>query len=377
VITIERSLVAPRWSRIAVPIASLVLAAIIAGIVLAVSGHDPIATYQQIYAASFTSDGALTATFIYATPLLFTGLAVAVAFRMRVWNIGGEGQLYMGAVGASGVGLLLGGWPLPILIVMMALGGALAGLAWAMIPGLLRAYLRTNEILVSLMLNYVAGLLMYYLIYDSTSYWRDLTSPSALVFPQGKNLLPSSDWPGIALGSFTLPFGFVVGAVLAVLLLALIRFTRYGFEMRVLGDSPAAANYAGMRTKRKIVSVMALSGGLAGLGGASQIGDFGHVLDPRGLEQAGYGYTGIVVAALALYNPLAVVIVSILIGALTNAGFALQGPSFPAGLVGTMEGIILFSVLGGEFLGRYRIRFGRATEPVRSVDDEPGAEMAP
>ena len=154
-ITIERSLVTPRWSRVAVPVASLILAAIIAGIVLAVSGHDPIATYQQIYAASFTSDGALTATFIYATPLLFTGLAVAVAFRMRVWNIGGEGQLYMGAVGASGVGLLLGGWPLPILIVMMALGGALAGLAWAMIPGLLRAYLRTNEILVSLMLNYV------------------------------------------------------------------------------------------------------------------------------------------------------------------------------------------------------------------------------
>jgi simple sugar transport system permease protein len=377
VITIERSLVAPRWSRIAVPIASLVLAAIIAGIVLAVSGHDPIATYQQIYAASFTSDGALTATFIYATPLLFTGLGVAVAFRMRVWNIGGEGQLYMGAVGASGVGLLFGGWPLPILIVLMALGGALAGLAWALIPGLLRAYLRTNEILVSLMLNYVAGLLMYYLIYDSTSYWRDLTSPTALVFPQGKNLLPSSDWPGIALGSFTLPFGFVLGAVLAVLLLALIRFTRYGFEMRVMGDSPAAANYAGMRTKRKIASVMALSGGLAGLGGASQIGDFGHVLDPRGLQQAGYGYTGIVVAALALYNPLAVVIVSILIGALTNAGFALQGPSFPPGLVGTMEGIILFSVLGGEFLGRYRIRFGRATEPVRSVDDEPGAEVAP
>jgi len=360
-----------------VPIASLVLAAIIAGVVLAVSGHDPIGTYQQIYAASFTSDGALTATFIYATPMLFTGLCVAIAFRMRVWNIGGEGQLYMGAVGASGVGLLLGGWPLPILIPMMALGGALAGLAWALIPGLLRAYLKTNEILVSLMLNYVAGLFMYYLIYDSTSYWRDLTSPSALVFPQGKNLLPSDNWPGIVLGSFTLPFGFVLGTVLAVLLLALIRYTRYGFEMRVMGDSPAAANYAGMRTRRKIVSVMALSGALAGLGGASQIGDFGHVLDPRGLQQAGYGYTGIVVAALALYNPLAVVIVSILIGALTNAGFALQGPNFPAGLVGTMEGIILFSVLGGEFLGRYRIRFGRATEPLRSMDDETGAEVAP
>jgi len=376
-ISIERSLVMPRWSRVAVPVASLILAAIIAGIVLLVSGHDPLDTYRQIYEASFTSAGALTATFVYATPLLFTGLGVALAFRMRVWNIGGEGQLYMGAVGASGVGLLFGGWPLPILIVLMALGGALAGLAWALIPGLLRAYLKTNEILVSLMLNYVAGLFMYYLIYDSTSYWRDLTSASALVFPQGKYLLPSANWPGLTLGSFTLPFGFIFGTVLAVVLLALIRYTRFGFEMRVMGDSPAAANYAGMRTKRKIVSVMALSGSMAGLAGASQIGDFGHVLDPRGLQQAGYGYTGIVVAALALYNPLAVVIVSILIGALTNAGFALQGPSFPSGLVGTMEGIILFSVLGGEFLGRYRIRFGRATEPVRSVDDEPGAEVAP
>ena len=371
-ISIERSLVTPRWQRVALPVASLAIAAILAGIVLAASGHDPLATYQQIYEASFTSTGALTATFIYATPLLFTGLCVALAFRMRVWNIGGEGQLYMGAVGAAGVGLALGGWPQPLLIAMMMVGGAVAGMLWAMIPGLLRAYLHTNEILTSLMLNYVAGLLMYYLIYDSASFWRDTTSASALVFPQGKYLLPAADWPGIVIGSFTLPFGFAAGIVLAVLLLALIRFTRFGFEMRVMGDSPAAATYAGMSTRRKIVTVMALSGGLAGLGGASQIGDFGHVLDPRGLQQAGYGYTGIVVAALALYNPLAVVIVSILIGALTNAGFALQGPLFPIGLVGTMEGIILFSVLGGEFLGRYRIRFGRAPAPVIAADEESG-----
>ena len=371
-ISIERSLVTPRWQRVALPVASLAIAAILAGIVLAASGHDPLATYQQIYEASFTSTGALTATFIYATPLLFTGLCVALAFRMRVWNIGGEGQLYMGAVGAAGVGLALGGWPQPLLIAMMMVGGAVAGMLWAMIPGLLRAYLHTNEILTSLMLNYVAGLLMYYLIYDSASFWRDTTSASALVFPQGKFLLPAADWPGIVIGSFTLPFGFAAGIVLAVLLLALIRFTRFGFEMRVMGDSPAAATYAGMSTRRKIVTVMALSGGLAGLGGASQIGDFGHVLDPRGLQQAGYGYTGIVVAALALYNPLAVVIVSILIGALTNAGFALQGPLFPIGLVGTMEGIILFSVLGGEFLGRYRIRFGRAPAPVIAADEESG-----
>ncbi len=372
---IERSLDAPRWQRYALPVASLLLAAIISGIVLELSGHNAITTYGQIYTASFTSPGGLTSTFVYATPLLFTGLAVAIAFRMRIWNIGGEGQLYMGAIGASGVGLLFGGWPQALVIPAMMLGGIVAGALWALIPAVLRAYLQTNEILVSLMLNYVAGLIMYFLIYDSQSYWRDLTSPTALVFPQGKNLLPSATWPGLHFGTFTLPFGFVFAAVLAVLLFVLVRSTRFGFEIRVMADSSSAARYAGMRTKRAILLVMAISGALAGLGGASQIGDFGHVLDPRGLEQAQYGYTGIVVAALALYNPLAVVIVSILIGALTNAGFALQGPSFPAGLVGTMEGIILFSVLGGEILGRYRVRFGTRS-PVAPVEGAPGSVAA-
>jgi simple sugar transport system permease protein len=289
---------------------------------------------------------------------LFTGLCAAFAFRMRTWNIGGEGQLYMGAVGASATGLALGDWPRPLLIVAMVIGGCLAGMVWACIPALLRAYLRTNEILTSLMLNYVGGFLMYYLIYDSSSYWRDL-SPAAAVFPTGKTLGPNATWPGIMIGSFTLPLGFVLGAGLAIGLLVLIRKTRYGFEMRVMGDSPQAANYSGIRTKRKIVSVMAISGGIAGIAGSSQIGDFGHVLDPRGLEQAQYGYTGIVVAALALYNPIAVVLVSLLIGGLTNAGFALEGPSFPTGLVGTMQGIILFTVLGGEILARYRIGLRR------------------
>jgi len=366
---LERRLDSPRWLKVAVPLASLVIAAIIAGILLTATGHNALSTYHQIYSASVTADGGLSATFVYATPMLFTGLCAAFAFKMRTWNIGGEGQLYMGAVGASGIGLALGDWPRPLVIVAMMVGGAAAGMLWAAIPGLLRAYLRTNEILTSLMLNYVAGFFMYYLIYDSSSYWRDLNSPTAKVFPTGKTLPASGTWPGITIGSFTLPLGFLVGVGLACGLLILIRSTRYGFEMRVMGDSPSAANYSGIRTKRKIVSVMAISGGVAGLAGSSQIGDFGHVLDPRGLQQAQYGYTGIVVAALALYNPLAVVVVAVLIGALTNAGFALEGPSFPAGLVGAMEGIILFSVLGGEILARYRVRRRHATTPVSGGGD--------
>lgn len=353
---IERRLELPRWMTVAVPLASLVLAAVIGGIVLAATGHGPINTYAQMFKAAVTARGGLTATFVYATPLLFTGLCAAVAFRMRTWNIGGEGQLYMGAVGATAAGLALANWPRPLLIVAMIAAGVAAGAIWAAIPGILRAYLRTNEILVSLMLNYVAGLFMYYLIFDSTSYWRDLTSPSGKVFPTGKMLVGAANWPVTSVGSFVLPFGFLVGIVIAVCLWALVRYTRYGFEMRVIGSTPSAAHYAGIGTKRKIVSVMALSGGVAGLAGASQIGDFSHTLAPQGLQQAGYGYTGIVVGALALYNPLAVVIVSLFIGALDNAGAALQGPSFPVGLVGTLQGIILFCVLGGEILARYRVR---------------------
>ncbi len=354
-VRIERRLDIPRWLAWVVPVASLVLALIIAGVVLAATGHNPVSAYRQMFQAAVTAKGGLTATFVYSTPMLFTGLAAAIAFRMRTWNIGGEGQLYMGAVAASGAGLALASWPRPLLVLAMMVAGVAGGALWAVIPGILRAYFRTNEILVSLMLNYVAGYFMYYLIYDSTSYWRDLSTPSARVFPTGKNLAAAANWPVFTAGSFVLPFGFVVGAVLAIGLWFLVRSTRYGFEMRVIGDARAAAEYAGIRTKRKIVSVMAVSGLAAGLGGASQIGDFGHVLDPRGLQQAGYGYTGIVVGALALYNPLAVIISSLFIGALSNSGNALQGPSFPAGLVGTMQGIILFCVLGGEILTRYRV----------------------
>jgi simple sugar transport system permease protein len=135
------------------------------------------------------------------------------------------------------------------------------------------------------------------------------------------------------------------------------RSTIFGFQARVLGDSPPAARYAGIKTRRLVVSMMALSGALAGLGGASEIGDFRHVLDPRGLQQAGFGYSGIVVAALARYNPFAVVVVAFLLGGLANAGYSLQGPEFPAGLVGVLQGMILFFALGGELLVRYRVSF--------------------
>ncbi|HRW18830.1 MAG TPA: ABC transporter permease, partial [Dermatophilaceae bacterium] len=291
-------------------------------------------------------------------PLLLTGLAAAAAFKMGLFNIGGQGQFVLGAVAASGVGLALDGVSGFVTIPLMILAGMLAGGLWAAIPGFFRVRFGTNEVITTLMLNYVAANLASYLIFGSESFWRLLTG-SGKVFPQGKPVGEDAVWPAFGGGGLNLPLGFLLGCVAAVGLWALYRYTRFGFEVGVVSDSPEAARYAGISVPRTSLAIMTLSGALAGLGGASDIGDIRHTLDPKGLGQTGYGYTGIVVAALARWNPIAVVPVSLLLGALANAGRSLQGESFPAGLVGLLQGLLLFCAVSGEFLTRYRVR--RAT----------------
>jgi ABC-type uncharacterized transport system permease subunit len=365
-VRIERRLETPRWLLVAVPIGSLLVAFAAMAIVLVATGHDPGATYRRLFDAAFIANGALTSTLVFSTPLVFTGLAAAAAFRMQLYNIGGEGQFYLGAVAALGAGLYLGDLGVGstvVSVVVMCLAGAIAGGLWAAIPGVLRAFARTNEIITSLMLNYVAALVLTYLIIGSHSYWRDTESFEGQTFPLSKTLPAEAEWPsatiGFAPGDLVVPLGFLLALALAVVMWVVYWRTRFGFELQVIGDSPRAARYAGMRLRRKILVVMCLSGAIAGLGGASQEGDFAHQLDPTGLQSSFYGYTGIVVAALARYNPLAVVPVAVLIGGLQNAGYTLQGADFPSGLVGVMQGLILFSVLGGELLVRYRVRLGR------------------
>jgi ABC-type uncharacterized transport system permease subunit len=373
-VRIERRLQQPRWLMVAVPAGSLVFAFLASGIVLQATGHSALSSYRQIIDAAFLSSGALGQTLIAATPLAFTGLAAAAAFRMRLFNIGAEGQLYIGAITAAAAGLYLGGkgGPSAFVIAAMVVAGCAGGAAWALIPGVLRAFFKTNEIITSLMLNYVAAYVLTYLIFNSESYWRQTEGFNATVFPTGKPLPDSAVWPSATVhvqGGLGLPLGAGLALLAAAVLWVLYSRTRFGFEVQVLGDSPRAARYAGMRTRRKILAVMAISGALAGLGGASQDGDFRHTLDadPNGLQRQYYGYAGIVVAALGRYNPFAVVLVAFLIGGLQNAGNTLQGADFPSGLVGVIQGLILFSALGGELLVRYRVRLGRrlteAVEP--------------
>jgi ABC-type uncharacterized transport system permease subunit len=345
----------PRHINWTVPIGSFFAALFAGALLLLVTGQNPISVYQRILERAFLDTGSLSGTLIAATPLLFTGLCAAVAFRVGFFNIGGEGQFYIGAIFSSGIALALGRdaqvW---IAIPAMIIAGALGGALWAAIPGVLRAYLRTNEIITSLMLNYIAGVIAVYLIFESSSFWRDLEGTGKM-FPKGKVIPEVAFWPEYGIGSLVVPFGFLLGIATAAWIAVLQRRTRFGYEMRVVGGAPTTARYAGMRPGRVIVAVAAVSGALAGLGGAASVGNFRHILDPKGMQQSGFGYAGIVVAALARLNPVAVIFVSIIIGGITNAGYALQGPDFPSGLVGILEGLILFCTLGGEVLMRYRV----------------------
>jgi ABC-type uncharacterized transport system permease subunit len=362
-IRIERRLEQPRWLTFVVPVVSIAVAFLFATLVLVATHHPPLHTFRRLFDAAFLDNGALTETLVSATPLAFTGLCAAVAFRMNLFNIGGEGQLYAGAITGATVALLLASAPSPVVIAAMMLAGAAGGAALAAIPGVLRAFFSTNEIITSLMLNYVVALILDYLIFDSHSYLRDTSGFEASVFPQGKTMPDSATWPSWTMQGLLIPFGAVVAVVLACALWFLYARTRFGFEVTVIGDSARAGRYAGMRTRRKILAVMCLSGAIAGLGGASQDGDFRHQLDPRGLTQANYGYAGIVVAALARYNPFAVLLVAFLLGGLQNAGYTLQGADFPNGLVGVLQGLILFCALGGELFVRYRVRIERRHRP--------------
>jgi general nucleoside transport system permease protein len=365
---IERRLRQPWWLVVVVPVVSIAVAFVLASIIFAATGHPPGHQFRRLFDAAFLGKGALSDTVVSATPLVFTGLCAAVAFRMNLFNIGGEGQLYLGAIAGAAAGLALAGAPSPVVIAGMMLAGMAGGTALAAIPAVLRAFFSTNEIITSLMLNYVAALFLDYLIFDSHSYLRDTSGFQAQVFPQGKTLPDEATWPSWTSHGVILPLGFLVAIGVAAIVWVLYNRTRFGFEVQVIGDSTRAGRYAGMRTRRKILAVMCLSGAIAGLGGASQDGDFRHQLDPQGLKGASYGYTGIVVAALARYNPFAVVLVALLLGGLQNAGYALQGADFPNGLVGVLQGLILFCALGGELFVRYRVRFDwfsrKASAPV-------------
>src|SRR5438874_247789 len=222
---------------VAVPAGSLVFAFFASGLVLLATGHDALSSYRQIVDAAFLNSGALGQTLTQATPLAFTGLAAAAAFRMRLFHIGAEGQLFMGAIAADAAGLFLGGhgWPTAVVIFAMVVAGCAGGAAWASIPGLLRAFFKTSEIITSLMLNYVAAYVLTYLIFNSELYFRETQGFNAKVFPTGKLLPYRALWPAERLHlSGTIAMSLVAGtAALLGVIQGLILFSALGGELLV------------------------------------------------------------------------------------------------------------------------------------------------
>lgn len=373
-IRFERRMNVSLWVRLAVPLGSLLIAFIVITVVLMLSGVNAWSTYSAMISASVTSSGGLSQTFIIATPIILTGLCATMSFRMGIYNIGGEGQLYMGAMASTAVALVLRGEPGYAVIIAMTLAAAVAGSLWALIPGVLRAMFNTNEILVSLMLNYIAGYFITYLIFDSHSYWRDFTSAAGMIYPIGKTIPSASWWPAPQFDGVGIPLGLIVTAVIAASCALCLRRGTLGLKIRITAGSVAAARYSGLNVRQLIIIVMLLSGVLAGIAGAAEVGSASHALDPTGLEQVQYGYAGIVAGALGAFDPILVFASGLLLGAITSAGSVLVGPSFPDGLVGTIEWIILLSVISGAFLVNVRVRWTRRSHWGRQVNE--GAEDA-
>jgi ABC-type uncharacterized transport system permease subunit len=352
-IQIERQPVPSRLVSALVPILSILLALLLGGALLLVSGHDPIAIYAAMFNGAFGSENGLAETLVKTIPLLLTALGVAIAFRMLLWNIGAEGQLHLGAIFATGTALYLIPWaPAFLMIPAMVVAGFIGGALWGLIPGFLRAYFKVNEIITSLMLNYVAILFSEYLVYGP---WKN---PQGFGFP-GTPPFPEAAWLP-RLGTTRVHLGLLFGLIAAAILFVILRRTLWGYEIRVIGENERAARYAGMNIARNILLVMLLSGGLAGIAGMSEVAGIAHQLQ-RNLSP-GYGYTAIIVAWLAKLNPWAVVLVSFLFAGLLVGGDQLQiSMGLPSAIAPMLQGTILFFLLGGEILARYRIRLTRPT----------------
>lgn len=349
----------PRWYPWLISFLALVVALVIGGIVIAFAGGNPFQSYAHIARASFGDIGVLSDTIVKATPILFTGLACSIAFRMKLWNIGAEGQFIMGAFGASAVVLtpLLPAETSPwIFIPVMMLAGMLGGALWGFIPGYLKARLNVNEIITTLMLNYIAIAWINFWIFAVWSEGGFQMSPK---FPDNAWLPRLLDMAGQIpfFRGLTTHLGFAIGIVAAFVIWYIVYRSRWGYEIRLIGDNPRAAEYAGINIARNTILVMMVSGALAGLGGMSEVTGVVHRLQTSPIA-AGYGFTGIIVAWLAKLNPWAVVVVSILFGALILAGREIQ----PSGIPKLIQGIILVSLIASDFLLRYRIRFVRLGE---------------
>lgn len=338
-----------KWMSIGSPLLALAITVVIGVLLFLALGKDPVRGLQVFFVEPVKSAYALSELAMKATPLLLIALGLSVCFRSNVWNIGAEGQFIVGAIFASGVAMQAtpgtGGW----IVIPVLLAGVLGGMVWAGIVALLRDRFNASEILVSLMLVYVADMVLGYLVYGP---WKD---PAGYNFPQTITFLKSTQVPRLVQG-FRVNVGVLVALGLVVAFWVLLFRTYAGFQLQVGGLAPAAARYAGFSSRKALWTALMLSGGMAGLaGGLEAAGPLGQ-LTPH--VPAGYGFAAIIVAFVGRLHPVGVVFSAILMSMFYIGGELAQSRlGLPKSLTGVFQGLLLFTLLACDTLIHYRIRW--------------------
>jgi simple sugar transport system permease protein len=335
------------WIDILAVMLALVGGLLVGGLIIEITTDaNVIDAYSALYNGAFGSSKALQKTLLQATPLLFTGLATIVAFRGRIWNIGGEGQFLAGAMVTAWISMNFSQLPQLILIPLVIIGAMVGGALWAAIAGFLRARYNANEIIVTVMLNYVIHFILSYLLGGP---WKDPDS----FYLQTFSFAESTFFPFI--GDSKIHMGSILAVFLAMAIYILLWKTPLGYEIRAIGVNPVSSEYKGVQVSRTILLTMLISGAMAGLGGGTEIAANHHRL--RLDISTGYGFTGILVAMMGQLNPFGAILSAIFFGAMVNGSYFMQIKSkVPFSLVETVQGVILFFLVIAFVLRQYRIK---------------------
>lgn len=354
-----------RWSRLRVESLDVAAqasprhraAAVVVGLLLACvflvtqAGLNPEELFSTVSESTFGSGLGMTQMLEIAPGLILTACAFAVGYRAQLWNVGIEGQLFMGAWATTGVAFSLPNVPTALVVPLMLLAAMVAGMAWILLPAMLRAYFGVSEIITTLMLNFVATL---WLSYWDNGPWRAATGPGGLT----SDPLPERTWfPELTLGTVTIGLGLCIAVVVTVALWLVFRSTRYGFRSMLVGASPKTASYAGVNLRRQTVSLMLISGAVAGLAGAVIELDVVHRYSTALSDNT--GFTGVIAAVIAAGSFPGLLVTGALMGFVAAAGNGLKLVGVAGNVVLLLVGLLLFCAALADVLARYRIRLGR------------------
>lgn len=335
----------------ATPVLAVAMTVVTGFFLFLVMGYDPLAGLYHFFISPLLSLYGLSELMVKAAPLILIGVGLAIGFRANVWNIGAEGQLTVGAIAGGGIALAFWGqegfWILPL----MALAGIVGGMAYAAIPAFLKTRFGVNEILTSLMLTYVATLFLSMLVFGP---WKD---PMGFNFPQSRMFSNSALLPVVLPGT-RMHLGTIIAIMIAVAGWVLMTFTIIGFQIRVVGQAPAAARFAGFNRNVVIWASLLIGGGLAGLAGTFEVaGPIGQLIPTL---TPGYGFTAIIVAFLGRLHPLGIIASGLLMALSYIGGENAQVVvGLPQAVTGVFQGLLLFFLLASDFLVRYRVSLAK------------------